>query len=107
VGMTELNGLDYTVTFVDTDHFDIDVDSTLFTPYDSLGYWTQINMQYFTLPAQYAWHRFFASCYGQFISLRITYDNSLMSQLRTHQQNFVLNAMQMYFKDAGKNIFGK
>lgn len=106
-GTVELNGNQYTVTFLTTDTFSINVDSSLFTAYESNGYWQTTKAPYFTLSSQYSWHRFFATCFGQYLRLILTYDDEQMFQLRTHQQNFVLNAMQIYFRPGGKNIFGK
>lgn len=106
-GTVELNSNNYVVTFIDVNNFSIDVDSTLFTPYTQGGYWVQSKQQYFTLSAQYSWHRFFANAYGQYMSIVVTNDDEQMAQLSTNQQNFVLNAMKIYFRAAGTNIFGK
>lgn len=106
-GTTELNDNQYTVTFLTTDTFSLNVDSTLFTTYISGGYWQTISAPYYTLSSQYTWHRFFATCFGQYLRLLLTYDQEQMFQLRTHQQNFVLNAMQIYYRPGGKNIFGR
>lgn len=106
-GTVELNSNNYIVTFIDVNHFSINVDSTAFTAYTSGGYWTQSKQQYYTLSAKYAWHRFFANAYGQYMSIVITNNDEQMAQLSTSQQNFVLNAMKIYFRAAGNNIFGK
>jgi len=106
-GTIELNGNNYVVTFIDVNNFSINVDATAFTPFTQGGYWAQSKQQYFTLSAQYAWHRFFANAYGQYMSVIITNNDQQMAQLSTHQQNFVLNAMKIYFRAAGTNIFGK
>jgi len=107
VGMEELNGVGYTVTFLTTDTFSIDEDAALFDEYVEGGYWEQTKQEYFTLTAQYAWHRFFATCFGQYLSLVLTYDTNQMFQISTHRQNFVLNAMKIWYRSGGKNIFGK
>jgi len=106
-GTTELNGNQYNVTFLTTNTFSINVDATAFTAYSRSGYWSTMTAPYFTLNSQYGWHRFFATCFGQYLRLLLTYNEEQMFQLRTHQQNFVLNAMQIYFRTGGKNIFGK
>lgn len=106
-GTVELNSNNYVVTFIDVNTFSINVDSSGFTPYTKGGYWTQSKQQYYTLSAQYSWHRFFANAYGQYMSVIITNNDEQMAQLSTHQQNFVLNAMKIYFRAAGTNIFGK
>lgn len=50
LGMTELNGNTYNVTFVDSDNFTLDnIDATVFTPYISGGTWTSNNTFSFTL----------------------------------------------------------
>ncbi len=106
-GTIELNGNNYTVTFLTTNTFSLNVDSSAFTPYTRGGYWAQTLQEYFTLSAKYAWHRFFANAYGQYMSMILTYNDEQMAQLSTHRQNFVLNAMKIYFRPAGNNIFGK
>lgn len=105
-GTTELNGNSYTVTFIDTDNFSIDEDSTLFTAYESGGFWVQTNQEFWSLSSQYSWHRFFSTTFGQFVTIKLTYNTEQMSKLSTHQQNFVLNAMQLFYRRGGKNIFG-
>lgn len=106
-GTVELNGNEYTITFIDINNFSLNVDSTLFTPYTVGGYWTQSKQQYYTLSAKYSWHKFFANAYGQYMSVVLTYSDEQMAQFSTHQQNFVLNAMKIWFRPAGNNIFGK
>jgi len=106
-GTTQLNSNEYIVAFIDVNTFSINVDSSGFTAYTQGGYWVQSKQQFYTLSAQYAWHRFFANAYGQYMSVIITNSDEQMSQLSTHQQNFVLNAMKIYFRAAGTNIFGK
>lgn len=105
VGSTQLNGGNYTITFLTTDTFSVSQASI--SAYVSGGYWAQSKQQYFTLSAEYAWHRFFATCFGQYLSLILTYNNEQMSQISTHRQNFVLNAMKIWYRLGGKNIFGK
>ena len=107
VGMTELNGNQYDVTFLSTDTFSIGVDSSAYTTYVRGGFWEQVNQGYFTLSAAYAWHRFYATCYGQLFALLLTYNNDQMSQMSTHRQNFALNAMKLWYRPGGRNIFGK
>lgn len=104
-GSTQLNGNNYTITFVSTDTFSV-VEASI-SAYTTGGWWVQTKQEYFTLSAQYAWHRFFASCYGQYLALILSYSNEQMSQITTHRQNFVLNAMKIWYRPGGKNIFGK
>ncbi len=106
-GMTQLNENQYTITFIDVNTFSLNTDSTAFTAYTSGGYWSQTLQQYYTLSAQYAWHRFYANCFGQYFSIIFSYSDEQMSRLSTHQQNFVLNAMRISYRPGGRNIFGK
>lgn len=106
-GLTELNGNEYVITLVTTDTFSIPVDSSAFGVYLGEGNWVQTNQEYFTLSGQYVWHQFYANCYGQFLSIEMKYNNDQMSQLFTHQQDFVVNALQLNFLPGGRNIFGK
>ncbi len=106
VGVTNFNS-QYPITFLTTDTFSIDIDAGDFTSYSSGGYWVQVKQQYFTLSAQYAWHRFFAAAYGQFLRIVLTYNDPQMFQISTHRQNFELNAIKIWFRPGGRNIFGK
>lgn len=104
-GSTELNGNTYSVTFLSTNTFSVQEASI--SAYTGGGYWEQNLQQYFTLSAEYAWHRFFCNSFGQFLRLILTYNDDQMNQLSTHQQNFVLNAMKIWYRPGGRNIFGK
>jgi hypothetical protein len=104
-GSTEINGKQYTVTFLTANTFSIE--EAAISTYTGGGFWQQTKQQYFTLSAKYAWHRFFSTCFGQFFSLKLSYNDEQMSQLSTHQQNFVLNAMKIWYRPGGRNIFGK
>lgn len=106
VGMTELNNNTYTVTFVDLNNFTLDgTDSTAFTAYDSGGNWVKNTEQFYYVPGQnYAWHRFYATSHGQYISLFLTYDEQLMNIIDTHQQKFEMNAMQLWTRPAGRVV---
>lgn len=64
-----------------------------------------LTLPFYTPGSFYAWHRFFANTFGQYIRIQITYDDSLMNELKTHQQDFELNAINMWIKEAGKIIF--
>jgi len=105
VGSTELNGPNYEITFISTNSFSVEEASI--TSYVSGGYWQQSRQQYFTLSAQYAWHRFYATSFGQYLSLVLSYNFEQLSQISTHRQNFVLNAMKIWYRPGGRNIFGK
>lgn len=113
-GMTQLNGNTYLVQIVDNDNFSLEnyltgapIDSTGFTAYTTGGIWIGnfLPYAYFTPASQYAWHRFYAPCVGQYLNVAMTYDDNLMNTLSTHQQSWVLNAFTLYAKEAGKIIF--
>lgn len=60
----------------------------------------------FYVPASdYAWHRFYATCVGQFIRISMTYNDELMTNDNTHRSNMVLNAYTIYTRLGGKSIF--
>lgn len=51
------------------------------------------------------WHRLYYNLTGQLIRIEISYDDSLMNQLVTHQETWVLNAMNIWAKPSGKLLF--
>lgn len=105
VGTTELNGNFYTVISLTENTFSINADSTGFTAYIQGGIWQQTNFRYYVPGQEYCWHRFYATCTGQFISVAMTYGDDLMNQEQTHQSQFVMNAMVPYVRGASRNIF--
>lgn len=107
LGMTQLNAAFYTITVIDKDHFSLDgIDATGFDPYvSSAGTWNLWNNP--LIPAisrlsDYRWYRFYATAYGQYLRLGITYDNLLMNQLCTHQNGFELHGMNFWFREGGR-----
>jgi len=60
---------------------------------------------FYTPGSFYAWHRFFANTFGQYLRIQITYDDELMNTLATHQQSFELNAINIWTKPGGKIPF--
>lgn len=105
LGMTQLNGFNYTITVVDADHFSLDgTDSTGFTVYSSGGIWNTIPQEGQTYPpgAQYAWYSFYSTQFGQYLRIGITYDDALMNQPSTHQVPMELNAMNCWFREGGR-----
>lgn len=64
-----------------------------------------LTLPFYTPGSAYAWHRFFASTFGQYIRIQITYDDILMNELTTHQEAFELNAINLWIRDGGKIIF--
>jgi hypothetical protein len=55
--------------------------------------------------SDYAWHRFFATSYGQYIKIQVTYDESLMNLKTTHEQDYELFGMTLYVRTGGKTPF--
>lgn len=105
LGMTQINSNTYTVTYINSSNFSLNVNSTLFGVYSGEGIWSQVNPTFYTPGSEYFWHRFFATANGQFIRIEITYDDDLMNSLSTHQQDWILNAISLYVRKAGKNVF--
>ncbi len=105
MGMIELNGNSYTVTYIDANTFSLDTDSTAFTTYISQGIWQNLDSIYYIPGSNYAWHRFFSTCNGQFIRIQVSYGDDLMNQLSTHMQDWVMNAIALYVRPGGKNVF--
>jgi hypothetical protein len=105
-GMTEVNGVIFTVNYVSDDSFSIG-DTSGFTPYlaGTTAEWFSQDYLFYTPGSNYAWHRFYATCYGQYIAFKLFYDNNLMNTIDTHQQKFELNAMQLFVKQAGRLPF--
>ncbi len=107
LGMTQLNDAIYTITVVDADHFTLNgIDSSGFTAYDSGGIFNVLprpGTPYQT-GSEYAWFRFYANQYGQYLRVGITYDDKLMNQLATHQSSMELNAMNLFFREGGRLI---
>ena len=60
---------------------------------------------YYLTQSDYAWHRFYATTVGQYIKIRMTYDNALMNTLSTHTSSWILNAMSLYVRPGGKQVF--
>ena len=107
IGMTQLNASIYTITVVDANHFTLNgINSTGFTAYTAGGIWnaTPVDGQTYLPGSQYAWYRFYSTQYGQYLRVALTYDDSLMNQLATHQTGMELNAMQLWFREGGRLI---
>ena len=105
-GMIELNGLNYVITYISPTSYSLDgIDATGFTAYDRGGSWIQSNFPFYVLGSDYQWHRFYGGVAGNFFKIRLTYDNNLMNTLTTHQQDFVLNALQLWVRPGGRSLF--
>lgn len=106
LGMTELNGIDLQpITFIDLNHFSLDgMDSTAFTAYTRGGKWIRNqNIFNYTEDASYAWFRFWAQVFGQYVAVQITYDDELMAQKETHQDPaFSMNALNIFARPGGR-----
>lgn len=66
---------------------------------------TTTPIPYYVPASQYAWHRFFCTLNGQFFSLTMTYDDSLMASDATHENSWGLYAITLYCRPAGRNVF--
>ena len=55
--------------------------------------------------SDYAWHRFYATVVGQYFNVEMTYDDILMNTYSTHTETWVLEAINMWAKPAGKIMF--
>lgn len=105
-GTTQLNGGFFTITFIDANTFSLNgVDATGFGIYAGGGQWLAQDYKYYTEASQYAWHRFYASVYGQYITYLLGYNDEQMNSRQTHEGGFELNAMRIWIRQGGKNIF--
>jgi len=107
--MSQLNGANYTITVVDANNFTLNsTDSTGFTAFDptTTGIWNSKYAlgQTYQVGSEYAWYRFYSTQFGQYLRIGITYDDSLMNQLSTHQTGMELNAMNVWFREGGRLI---
>lgn len=107
-GMTQLNSNQYTINVVDANNFTLNVDSTGFTAFTigSTGIWNAMptDGQVYQSGSEYAWFRFYSTQFGQYLRVAITYDDTLMNQLSTHQASMELNAMNFWFREGGRLI---
>jgi len=106
-GMTQLNAAIYSITVVDSNNFTLDnTDSTGFSTYTSGGIWntSPVNGQTYIPGSEYAWYRFYSTQFGQYLRVGVTYDDTLMNQLATHQTPMELNAMNLWMREGGRLI---
>jgi hypothetical protein len=54
---------------------------------------------------QYAWHRFYATAFGQYIRLGLTLDDELMNDMDVHEASWELNAICLWSRPGGINPF--
>lgn len=106
-GMTQLNSIIYLITVIDANNFSLQgIDSTGFSTYTKGGIWntTPANNSFYIPGSEYAWYRFYSNQFGQYLRIGITYDDTLMNQLATHQAPMELNAMNCYFREGGRIV---
>lgn len=107
VGTTQLNSGYYNITVVNADQFTLNgINASGFTTYVKNGIWNaqKVDGQPYTSGAQYAWYRFYSTQYGQYLRVAMTYDDSLMNQLSTHQTGMELNVMNLWFREGGRLV---
>ncbi len=106
-GMTQLNSVIYTIQVIDANNFSLDAtDSTGFGTYTKGGIWntSPVDGQTYIPGSEYAWYRFYSTQFGQYLRIGLTYDDTLMNQLATHQTPMELNAMNCYFREGGRMV---
>lgn len=54
---------------------------------------------------QYAWHRLYATTYGQYIRIGLTLDDELMNDMDTLESSWELNAICLWSRPGGLNPF--
>jgi hypothetical protein len=106
-GMTQLNSVIYTIQVIDSNNFSLTgIDSTGFGIYTKGGIWntSPVNSQTYIPGSEYAWYRFYSTQFGQYLRIGLTYDDTLMNQVATHQAPMELNAMNCYFREGGRIV---
>jgi hypothetical protein len=106
-GMTQLNAAIYSITVVDSNNFTLDnTDAKGFSIYVKGGIWNTdpTNGQTYIPGSEYAWYRFYSTQFGQYLRVGLTYDDTLMNQLATHQTPMELNAMNLWMREGGRLI---
>ena len=68
-------------------------------------YIPSVNLYTPAFPSEYLWHRFYATLFGQFIRIQMTYDNDLMNQINTHTESFELNGIKLNVRPGGHLVF--
>jgi hypothetical protein len=66
---------------------------------------TYLPSPYYMASSDYAWHRFYATFAAQYIRVQMTYGDDLMNTEETHTDEWILNAMCIWTREAGKVIF--
>ena len=66
---------------------------------------TALTAPFYPIASDYAWFRFYATLAAQYFNINITYDDGLMNTLATHQQDWILFAINAWCRKGGKNVF--
>lgn len=105
VGMSQINNVTALVTYLNANQFSLQgIDATAFTAYSTAGNW-QSNTQNLYIPgSNYAWHRFFATCSGQYLRIQITYNEEQMADIVNSYTDFVLNSMALWVRPGSRSI---
>lgn len=106
-GMTQLNSANYTISVINANSFNLNgIDATGFSAYISGGIWNTSPMdgQVYIPGSEYAWYRFYSTQFGQYLRIAMTYDDTLMNQLATHQLPVEMNAMNCWFREGGRLV---
>ncbi len=105
VGMTQINNITAIVTYINANQFSLQgIDATGFSTYVTSGNW-QSNSQNLYIPgSNYAWHRFFATCTGQYLRIQLTYNDEQMADIVNSYTNFVMNAMALWVRPGSRSI---
>lgn len=104
-GMTQLNAMTFSITYINANTFSLNVDSTAFSTYTKNGNWTAYASPFYSPTSDYAWHRFFCTATGQYMRIQMTYDDALMNNIDIHRSEWVLDAISIKARHGGKNIF--
>ena len=111
LGTTQVNSTtsmqNYVITVVDANNFTLNgINASAFTTYIKGGIWNTVAAagQTYIPGSEYAWYRFYSTQFGQYLRVALTYDDSLMNQLATHQSPMELNAMNLWFREGGRLI---
>jgi hypothetical protein len=105
IGITNINQMEFTITVINADQFSINSTSVA-GAYIGGGIWNTVNAvgETYLEGTEYAWYRFYSTQFGQFLRVGMTYDNSLMNQISTHQTGVQLHAMNFYFRSGGRMV---
>lgn len=105
VGMTQINNVTAIVTYIDSSHFSLQgVDSSAFTAYIASGNWQSNSKNLYIPGSNYAWHRFFATCTGQFLRIQITYNPEQMADIVNAYTSMTINSMALWVRPGSRSI---